>query len=209
MKLSLPLVIRESNKYYVMSFLYLTAVSLYLAAERFSIFSAQELTLTWIDRAVPLIPWTIWLYVSEYIFFVAVFFNIKSMSRMNEYFYSLLSLQLVCIPIFWLWPTVFPRYLFPLPNDMDSLTGFVFTALRSTDYPSNCCPSLHVSGVFISAFVLRDRKWLFPIFTIWATVITISTLTTKQHYVIDVAGGLAVALFIHFFLRTFANFKNS
>jgi membrane-associated phospholipid phosphatase len=106
-----------------------------------------------------------------------------------------MGLQTFSVLIFMLWPTVYPRHLFPLPQNLDYFTNFVFTTLRNGDSPASCCPSLHVSSVYLSSFVfLDDQKGKFPFYFIWGTVIALSTLTTKQHYVIDVVTGLILAI---------------
>lgn len=187
--------------------MYLFAALLYLFAQRFPIFTARELPLTWVDNAVPFIPTTIWLYISEYFFFVAVFLTVKEEKSLNEYFYAWVILQIICIPIFWLRPTIFPRYLFELPNGLDSMSYFVFANMRITDLASNCFPSLHVSGVFVSALVLRKHSKRFLPFLIWAIIISASTLTTKQHYFVDVLAGLVLAILIHAVLRRFVAYR--
>jgi len=192
-----------------MALLYAVAVFFYLAAQKLSSIPPQYLPFTWLDHVVPFVPTTIWIYVSEYFFFVAVFFSISGERTLNEYFYSLVMLQIICIPIFFLWPTIFPRGLFPLPNDLDSMSHWIFTWLRETDSPANCFPSLHVSGVILSALVLRESRRIFIPFMIWALAIACSTLTTKQHYFADVVAGLFVAALIHLVMRRFVAFKRS
>jgi len=207
MKLSLPLLVCEKNKYYFLILTYLLAALLYLFAQRFPIFTARELPLTWVDDAIPFIPTTIWIYTSEYFFFLAVFLIVRGEQALNEYFYAWIILQIICIPIFWLWPTIFPRHLFGLPNELDTMSYFVFANMRVTDLASNCFPSLHVSGVFVSALVLRKHSKTFLPFLIWAVIISASTLTTKQHYFVDVVAGLILAILVHIVLRNFVIYK--
>jgi membrane-associated phospholipid phosphatase len=107
-------------------------------------------------------------------------------------------LNIVSAFIFVIFPTTYPRELYPLPADLDLLTYSVFFRLRETDTPANCCPSLHVSSVYLSSLLfLHDRKRMFPFFFTWGTAIAVSTLTTKQHYFIDVITGLIMAAFAH------------
>lgn len=206
-RLSLPLLVREKNKYYLLIVVYAVSALLYLLAQRFPIFEARQLPLTWLDNVVPFIPTTIWLYTSEYFFFLAVFLSVKGEKALNEYFYALILLQLICVPIFWLWPTIFPRHLFALPDGLDPVSYFVFAKMRTTDLATNCFPSLHVSGVLLSALVLRNHSKKFLLFMIWAIIISISTLTTKQHYFVDVVAGMVLAVTIHAIFRRFVNYK--
>lgn len=64
------------------------------------------------------------------------------------------------------------------------------------DKPGNTFPSLHVATTVLGALRLRHRRggalWL-----LWAALISVSTLTVKQHFLVDVLGGLAVAFAVH------------
>jgi membrane-associated phospholipid phosphatase len=72
------------------------------------------------------------------------------------------------------------------------------------DTPANCCPSLHVSTAFLTAFIFidssseggvrRERRGYLAIYLVWAFAIAVSTLTTKQHYLVDVVTGFVLAL---------------
>lgn len=186
----------------------LLAALLYLPANHFHLYPPQLLPFWWLDTVVPFIPETVWIYTSEYIFFIVVYITCKDMVNLNKYFYSFLVLQISSVFIFWFWPTTYPRELFPLTNDLDPLTHYVFSALRVTDTPANCCPSLHVSSVYLSSFIfLDDQKKKFPFFFLWGTAIAVTTLTTKQHYLIDVIAGLAMALVAYWVFHKYVPYR--
>jgi len=192
---SLPLFINRGNKNLCGVILFLTAAGLYLPSNHIHIFPPQYLPMSWVDLAVPFMPNTMWIYISEYIFFITVYWASRNYMNLNKYFYSFLALQSVSVAIFWIWPTTYPRSDFPLPEDLGPITHAVFSWLRTTDTPANCCPSLHVSSVYLSTFIFLDeQKKKFPFFFCWGTAIAVSTLTTKQHYLVDVVAGLVMAV---------------
>ncbi|MBI2711677.1 MAG: phosphatase PAP2 family protein [Bdellovibrio sp.] len=194
-KKGLPIFLTKKNKYPYGVVLFVLAALLYLPSNHIHFFEPRLLPFWWIDRAVPFIPETVWIYTSEYYFFIVVYLTCKDIVNLNKYFYSFLVLQAVCVLMFWVWPTTYPRDIFPLPSDLDPLTHFIFSSLRAADTPANCCPSLHVSSVYLSSFIfLDDQRKKFPFFFLWATAIAVTTLTTKQHYLVDVIAGLLMAL---------------
>ena len=178
--------------------MFLIAAVAYITSNHFHIFPPVLLPMSAIDQWVPFIPQTVWIYTSEYWFFVTVYLVCKDLENVNKYLYSFLALQIFSVMIFWIWPTTYPRENFPLPNTLDSITYAVFSSLRNSDTPANCCPSLHVSSVYLSSFMFLDeQKEKFPLFFAWGTAIALSTLTTKQHYLIDVVLGLALAVIFY------------
>lgn len=194
--MKLPLFINRSNKFLMGLICFGFAALIYVLSNHHQLFEAQQLPMWWIDRVTPFVPQTIYVYISEYLLFAVVYLICRDMENVNKYLYSFLALQIFSVTIFVLWPTTYPRDLFPLdPNAMDHLTYYVFSALRASDTPANCCPSLHVSSVYLSSFIFLDeQKKKFPWFFTWATLIGLSTLTTKQHYLIDVIVGLFLAI---------------
>lgn len=208
----LPLLINEDNKYPAGLAIFVSASVLYLASNHFHVFAPIELQRTWVDLAVPFMPNTVWIYLSEYLFFPVVYVACRDTANLSKYMYSFLSLQLVSCLVFVAWPTTYPRDLFPLPDGLNALTAYVFSALRQTDTPANCCPSLHVSSVYLATLPLLDegpeaRRKYFPVFFAWATAIAVSTLTTKQHYLIDVVAGFALGLAHFFFYHRYLKYR--
>ena len=194
-KKGLPIFLNKTNKYPYGLLMFGLAALLYLPSNHIHFFEPQLLPMWWVDQVMPFIPETVWIYTSEYIFFPVVYLTCKDLVNLNKYFYSFLVLQAVSVLIFWVWPTTYPRELFPLPEGLDTLTHFVFSSLREADTPANCCPSLHVSSVYLSSFIFLDeQKKKFPFFFLWATAIAFTTLTTKQHYLVDLLTGLVMAV---------------
>jgi membrane-associated phospholipid phosphatase len=206
---ALPIFVTRQNKYPMGLMLFLIASAFYMHSNHFHWVEPQLLTMSRIDTQIPFIPTTVWLYLSEYLLFVVVYVTCKDMVNLNKYFYSYFALQSVSVLIFYLWPTTYPRDLFPLPKDIDAVTYYIFNGMRMTDSPANCCPSLHVSSVYISVFIfLDDQKGKFPFFFLWGTAIAISTLTTKQHYLIDVVMGFFMAVITYWIFHKYISYKS-
>jgi hypothetical protein len=67
--------------------------------------------------------------------------------------------------------------------------------LTTIDTPANCFPSGHITAPVIGCWALAQERprWRWPIrLAVIPFVLTI--LTTKQHYVWDLFGGLATAI---------------
>ena len=86
-----------------------------------------------------------------------------------------------------------------------SLTGWAVDCLRSIDPPFNQFPSLHVSLTALSCWSLAEAypRW-WPHLLVVQVLVVVSVLTTKQHLLIDVAGGLSLAWLAYVAPRAFA-----
>lgn len=205
---SLPLFVTRQNKYRVGLLLWFYAALIYLTSNHFPILEPQLLPMSRLDRAIPFLPNTVWIYLSEYLFFITIYLSARDMVNLNKYVYSFIALQTTSVLIFVLWPTTFPRELFPLPEDLNAPTYFIFSALRQLDTPVNCCPSLHVSSVFLSSFIFLDEQQKkFPLFFFWGAAIALSTLTTKQHYFVDVLSGLFMAILFYWIFHKLVSYR--
>jgi membrane-associated phospholipid phosphatase len=193
--MSLPLFLTPKNKYPIGIAVGILITASYLSSNHVHFLEPKLLPLSTVDQSIPFIPETVWIYISDYLFCFIVYVLCKNLINLNKYLYAFLALQAGSILIFLLWPTTYPRELFPLPSSLDGLTYQAFQMLRKADTPMNCCPSLHVSSVYLCSFnFLKEQREKFRWFLGWATAVAISTLTTKQHYLIDVVTGLAIAL---------------
>ena len=114
--------------------------------------------------------------------------------------------SLVSFLIFALYPTVIPR-LVPTGAGM---TAEAFALLYRLDPASNCLPSLHVSLAWLAAAgVLSEGRRSGALFCLWAGFITWSTMTTKQHYLVDVVAGLALAAICRLLVTRFQFARSS
>ncbi len=191
--------------------MFTAGTGLYVATNHYPITAPHRLTVLWVDRAIPFCPETVWIYISEWVFLPFAYLRCRDLAGLNKYFYSYLALQLACMVIFLVWPTIYPRELHPLNQATTSdWTYYAFSSLRLTDTATNCCPSLHMAGLYLSiAIYMEGKKRDFWFFLIWGTLIAISTLTTKQHYVIDLVAGLGIAAFIHWIFRNHVVYREA
>lgn len=199
---ALPTIVKRENKFAAGAIVFVSTAILYLTSNHFHIFRPRLLSMGAIDTIIPFLPSTVWIYISQYIYLVVVYWSYRDVKNLNKFVYAFLSLQVFSALIFWLWPTAIPRELFPLSQNLDPATSVVLTALRRADTTANCFPSVHVSSVFLTCLLhLNENRRKFLFFFIWAAVIAVSTLTVKQHYFIDVAAGILLALIFHFIFQ--------
>lgn len=195
----LPLFVTKKNKYLAGTLMYGCSYFFYFMTNHYPYFREHYLPLTWIDRGTPFVPYSVLIYISEYFYFACVYILLRNYDNINRYLYSFFLLQVFSCSIFALYPTVYPRENFPVPSDLPQWLIATWAWLRSIDTSGNCFPSLHVSSVYLSSFVFwtDGQKKLFWVFFIWATMIALSTLTTKQHYVADIVSGLGLSIIFY------------
>jgi membrane-associated phospholipid phosphatase len=158
---------------------------------------------TAIDQALPVVP----LFVVPYVSlkpFLYVSLTIFLLFRARVFQSAVLSM-IVTFLVSYVFFAVLQTYVDrPALTGSDPLTGMI-RDVYAGDHPFNDFPSLHVSLSAIIAIhwwrVSRTLAW--PL-VIWAALIAMSTVMVKQHYVVDIAGGLIVAFASSlFFLRLF------
>lgn len=149
--------------------------------------------LTPLDTAIPFLPWTLPIYLSFYVLVLAAAWCCEAEEFLRMAVVLLLA-NVLCYAGFLLLPSAYPR------PELEVLRGSrwyePFQSMWRSDRPGNTFPSLHVAITFACGLRLRLRKAGALWFT-WGALICLSTLTVKQHFVADVAGGIAVALGAH------------
>ncbi len=146
-----------------------------------------------LDRLLPLAPTWALVYGALYAFLIVLpVFVVQQQELIRRTVWAYLTVWTVAYTSFLLYPTVAPR------PDTVMGEGFAVWGLRflyDADPPYNCFPSLHVAHSFVSALACyRVHRTLGFVAVSCASLVAISTLFTKQHYVADLIGGILLAL---------------
>ena len=179
----------------------LAGAALYLLPNRFG-GAPILLPLTAIDRAIPFWPASVWAYAAIYVLLLGAYFGANADARASVLLRQLLFTQAIAAVVYVALPIGFPRDAYPIASDTLTINRWMAELWRRIDAPVNCLPSLHVTTAMLCLSVFdegRLRPWR-PFALALAVLTVASTLTFKQHYVVDLlAGGvlarLALALF--------------
>lgn len=145
---------------------------------------------TTLDRAVPFLVWTV---VPYFLLIGGMYLPIllRSSDDLHEAMAALTVAVVVNYSIFLVFPTVIARPPAPVGH---TTAEILYRWLIGIDSPANCFPSGHITAPAIGCwYVSRERQrgaWMIAV--AYAALVP-SVLTTKQHYVYDIAGGLATA----------------
>lgn len=146
------------------------------------------------ERHIPFLAWTIFPYWSINILYALSPFLARTRHALDRHGLRLLSVQLLAVACFVLWPL---RFSFGAP-EVSGAPALLFDALRSFDRPYNQAPSLHIALTVILWDWYRQllgRGWARRVAHGWALLIAVSVLTTWQHHFIDVPTGALLGLF--------------
>ena len=165
--------------------------TIYQATNRYHLYTPASLPSTAIDHAIPFWTWT----VVPYFLLIGGMYLPALVSSVPLFKRTLAAITvglLIIYTIFFLWPTTYPRP--PLPEGTAFFDDW-YRWLTVIDTPANCFPSGHITAPAIGCWAVSKQyprwRWL-----IWLLFIPLSLtiLTTKQHYVWDLLGGLATAI---------------
>ena len=156
---------------------------------------------TSIDLAIPFMAWTIVIYQSLFYFFYPLpLISLPNEKKMRHEALLLSQGLLVIIISSNIWFVLFPAEVHLREsidiNNMHPIFASMFETLWFLDSPYNSWPSLHVSsaGIF-TLFAIRWWKGK-PVLQwavgIWWVLMTLSILTTKQHFILDLVTGLMI-----------------
>jgi membrane-associated phospholipid phosphatase len=145
-----------------------------------------------LDRALPLQPaWAI-VYGVLYLFLIVLpVFVVRQEEHIRRTVFAYVTIWITAYVVFLTYPTIAPR-----PAEVIG-KGFAVWGLRflyDADPPYNCFPSLHVAHSFVSALTCyRVHRGVGIAAAICASLVGLSTLFTKQHYILDVIAGVLLA----------------
>ncbi len=143
-----------------------------------------------LDRVIPFFPWFVIPYLFVYIAAFLPYFFIKDHIKFRSVALTYTITTLLAYTIFLLFPVIMNR-----PSGISTHgIGVVVGLIYAIDFPYNSFPSLHVMYAFLPAFMLlKDYKVAGSITLFMAILIALSTVFIKQHYVLDVVGGIVLA----------------
>jgi membrane-associated phospholipid phosphatase len=149
-------------------------------------------------------PWTAVIYIlGGVVFPLAPFWYYPSWRGLVFVMACITASSLAAFVIYMAWPLSMVRPKFAGDTFGERLMLWVF----SVDKPANCFPSLHVIFAVLGAYLIdragvgRLARWFWWTF---AVSVSVTTVTSGQHYFIDVLGGVAVALAGYFVGRQVA-----
>lgn len=166
-------------------------------------FGSRVLTTNWhhvnaaifIDGYIPFVPWTVSIYFICYIFWIANYIMGSRQDRKEAFrFISADFLaKTVCLLFFLLIPTTSVR-----PEVIgEGIWNQLMLHLYNTDAADNLFPSIHCLTSWFCYIGVRKNKNIpkpYIIFSLlFAISVCVSTVTTKQHVIIDVIGGIGLA----------------
>ena len=145
-----------------------------------------------LDRVVPLQPTWALIYGALYLFLIVLpVFIVREREHLRRTVWAYLLVWIAAYACFLTYPTAAPRPIQVVGE------GFAFWGLRSlysADPPYNCFPSIHVAHSLVSALTCyRVHRGVGIAALLCAVLVALSTLFTKQHYVLDVIAGAALA----------------
>lgn len=156
-----------------------------------------------LDRAWPLQPGWMLVYGSLYLFIVVLpLMVVRQPQLRRRAMQAFLMVMIVSYVGFLLYPTAAPR---PAHVFGDGFSAWSLRHTYSVDTLYNGFPSLHVAYAFVSALTcFRVHRGVGAAAGLWAALIGVSALYTKQHYVVDVIAGTLAAYVAYFlFLRSY------
>lgn len=150
---------------------------------------------TAVDRSLPFVPQFLIIYFGCYLFWAVNYILIARQERHSVYqfFTGDFISRCICLGFFLLYPTTNTR---PVITD-GGLWNQLALWLYSIDAADNLFPSIHCLVSWFCYLGIRGKKeipvWYQRVSAVLAILVFVSTLLTKQHVLVDVAGGILLA----------------
>jgi membrane-associated phospholipid phosphatase len=150
--------------------------------------------LTYLDELISFQPMALPIYLSLWVYVAVPPALIVKQDELYAFTLSIALMSIAGLTIFYFWPTAIPA------SDIDWHLHPSILFLKSVDAAGNACPSMHVATALFSGawadYLLRRIEaptWLRAVNSLWCLGIIYSTIATRQHVVLDVLGGIALA----------------
>ncbi|MCI5855957.1 MAG: phosphatase PAP2 family protein [Agathobacter sp.] len=147
------------------------------------------------DDHIPVVPWTVTIYLGCYIFWIVNYIIGCRQEKKTAYRFLAADFfaKIVCMICFVLFPTTNTRPDITGMSVWDEVLRFVYRV----DAADNLLPSIHCLTSWLCYIAVRRNdkipRWYKNSSLVIAVLICVSTLTTKQHVIWDVAAGVMLA----------------
>lgn len=160
--------------------------------------------LTDVDEAIPFVPEFVWVYHSLLpVIGVTMVLLVRSKKLFFNALWACMATTLILHFFYVVFPSFYPRPELTPQNLSEVLVQFSY----EIDNSSNTFPSGHVAFAWMMFWIAKhshrakSSPALGNFYMLWAIAVSISTLTIKMHYVVDVAGGFIIASSCYFIAR--------
>lgn len=152
----------------------------------------RSLPISAVDEWFPFWPWTVLPYLLFFLSSLPVALTIRNRRVFRRAVIAYFFCLMMTVPIFVFWPTACPR---PDLSSLDSTWGAeVYRVLTRLDTPACSFPSMHIMLPAIVCWaVWAERRVWAGSYASGMLLLSLTILTTKQHYAWDWLGGLIVA----------------
>jgi len=147
------------------------------------------------DRLIPLLPWTVVIYLGCYVFWAVNYTLGCTQDEENAIIFILTEIiaKSVCLFCYVVIPATLTRPVIEGTGIFDKALIWLYAA----DPADNLFPSIHCLSSWICVIAVRDQKRIPNVYkavtVVLAIMVCISTLTTKQHVIVDVIAGILLA----------------
>ncbi len=150
-----------------------------------------------IDRMIPFVPCFILVYYMAFAqwfnYFLQVSFGKRELR--DRYFGGDIAAKIVIFFIFMIWPLAVSR---PAVESGDDFWHWMLSFTFNIDNPLGAFPSIHCFYSWMAfrySFEAepRERKWISWLQLLFTLLVFASTVLVKQHYFIDILGGVVFA----------------
>jgi membrane-associated phospholipid phosphatase len=169
---------------------------IYFFVNRLQVDPARRIDLgTKLDRQIPYVPLFALIYFSTYVFVVQPFFILSNARQFYWMLTSFVSISMISSLIHATVPSKIERVE---QGTTGGVSGWMLALFQKTCKPHGNFPSMHVglSVPVVVANFMANGPIIGSIVLVWAASIAISTLYTKQHYLLDVLAGFLGGLVV-------------
>jgi len=173
---------------------WLAAAGTYFIIPSVTPFKISPMPLSELSTFIPFLSWTALIYLSLYPHQLVTFYTIRSQVELSHLFKALLWGVGITSVIYFFFPVIheIPHTFIGEGSAFDGLVGWI----KSIDVSTNLFPSGHVFFTAlpsIFAFTVGRRR-IGTLLGVWSVLIFFSTLTLRQHGILDAFTGLILAV---------------